>query len=155
MSLRFGITGAKQMAEISKINPNGTPYDLKDATARADIGTLKEQKVFSTEEVDTGEKWIDGKTIYQKVINLSNPPGEWKLIDIEPQYLSREDTVLEARLLHAITSTGGILAKEFCRSDTAKLQMLLSRQTPEKPYQVSIFSNNILQEVTLLVRYTK
>lgn len=33
-----------------------------------DITSLKNSKIYSTEEVDTGQKWINGKTIYRKVI---------------------------------------------------------------------------------------
>ncbi len=56
--------------EISQINPDGNVYDLKDATARADIAQIKAQDVYATEETDTGKKWIDGKTIYRIVKNI-------------------------------------------------------------------------------------
>lgn len=32
------------------------------------INTLNEQRSYSTEEVNTGKKWIDGKPIYRKVL---------------------------------------------------------------------------------------
>ena len=31
------------MADISKINPNGTEYNLKDATARSDISAINDK----------------------------------------------------------------------------------------------------------------
>lgn len=34
------------------------------------INTLNEQRSYSTEEVNTGKKWIDGKPIYRKVVIL-------------------------------------------------------------------------------------
>lgn len=62
--------------EISEINPDGNVYQLKDATARTEIAQIKAQKVYSTEEVDTGKKWIDGKSIYRKVFTgVSVPQG--------------------------------------------------------------------------------
>ena len=36
------------------------------------IETLTSQKVYSTEEKETGEIWIDGKTIYQKTIKITS-----------------------------------------------------------------------------------
>jgi hypothetical protein len=37
------------------------------------INTLNEQRSYSTEEVNTGKKWIDGKDIYSKVIEATLP----------------------------------------------------------------------------------
>lgn len=36
------------------------------------IETLTSQKVYSTEEKETGEIWLDGKTIYQKTITITD-----------------------------------------------------------------------------------
>jgi hypothetical protein len=44
------------------------------------INTLNEERSYSTEEVNTGKKWIDGKPIYRKVVkNLSfgGTVGSW------------------------------------------------------------------------------
>lgn len=30
---------------------------------------------YSTEELDTGKKWIDGKPVYRKVFNITTPSG--------------------------------------------------------------------------------
>lgn len=51
--------------EISEVNPDGNVYQLKDTTARTEIAQIKAQSAYSTEKVDTGRKWIDGKTIYR------------------------------------------------------------------------------------------
>jgi hypothetical protein len=39
------------------------------------INTLNEQRSYSTEEVNTGKKWIDGKPIYRKVLNINGYPA--------------------------------------------------------------------------------
>ena len=49
------------MAEASEIEAGGEVRTIKDATARKSL-------VYSTDETDTGKKWIDGKPIYRKVI---------------------------------------------------------------------------------------
>lgn len=53
---------------------------------------------YSTTEVDTGQKWIDGKTIYSRVIEFSNPislPLSWTkvLSDANNNYLAIENGV--------------------------------------------------------------
>ena len=48
------------MEEIKQVDINGRVYDLQDETARKD-------NVYSTTEIDTGKKWINGKPIYRKV----------------------------------------------------------------------------------------
>lgn len=55
--------------EISEVNPDGNVYQLKDSTARAGLAQIAAQNVYSTTEVDTGKKWIDGKSIYRRVFN--------------------------------------------------------------------------------------
>lgn len=63
------------MADVKIIDIKGSKWNLKDETARAKIETIEgkidKNFTYSTEEVDTGEKWIDGKPIYRKVINIS------------------------------------------------------------------------------------
>ena len=51
--------------KISEVNPDGNVYELKDATARTKIAQIEAQGIYSTSPVDTGKKWIDGKTIYR------------------------------------------------------------------------------------------
>ena len=61
--------------DVSKINPDGTTYDCKDAAARAEIATLQAQGAYSTEEVNTGKRWINNKPIYRKVVNFGTLPN--------------------------------------------------------------------------------
>lgn len=63
------------MADVKIVDIKGNQWNFKDEAARTRIETI-EQKVdknftYSTEEVDTGEKWIDGKPIYRKVLNIN------------------------------------------------------------------------------------
>ena len=37
----------------------------------SDIQSIKDAEVYSTSETNTGKKWIDGKTIYRKVIKTT------------------------------------------------------------------------------------
>lgn len=68
--------------DVSKINIDGNEYNVKDATARAGLAQIAAQNTYSTVEVDTGMKWIDGKDIYRRVFQLtvSAPSGETVVI---------------------------------------------------------------------------
>ena len=52
---------------LSSENLNKLQKDLNDKITNANI--------YSTSETNTGKKWIDGKDIYRKVIELSNIPA--------------------------------------------------------------------------------
>lgn len=57
------------MATIKGFEVSGTIYDNEDTQARESVATLESKNNYSTSEVDTGKKWIDGKTIYRKTIS--------------------------------------------------------------------------------------
>lgn len=61
------------MANIRKIDIKGTQWDIKDEEARSRLKTLEENfssfTVYSETEMNTNQKWIDGKDIYRKVIS--------------------------------------------------------------------------------------
>lgn len=47
-------------------------WSLQESAKNVDFATLKD---YSTSEVDTGVKWIDGSHIYQKTINFGSLPN--------------------------------------------------------------------------------
>ena len=59
---------------LRTFKPDGTPVEVYDAEAltKAEFTVFN---TYSTDEIDTGKKWIDGKTIYQKVVPLGNLPN--------------------------------------------------------------------------------
>lgn len=61
------------MANIRKIDIKGNQWDVKDEEARNLLKTLEENfnsfTVYSETEMNTKQKWIDGKDIYRKVIS--------------------------------------------------------------------------------------
>lgn len=70
--------------EISEVNPDGNVYQLKDSAARAGLAQIAAQNTYSTTEVDTGKKWIDGKTIYRKAGTLANAPAsQLNILDVQ------------------------------------------------------------------------
>ncbi len=52
------------------------------------IFNLKQNLTYSTEEVDTGKTWIDGKKIYRKVLELNLDAGGSNLIDLSSLNIS-------------------------------------------------------------------
>lgn len=63
------------MANVKIVDIKGNRWDIKDENARTRIETIEEKInknfTYSTEEVDTGEKWIDGKPIYRLVFPIN------------------------------------------------------------------------------------
>ena len=68
-------------AEYDALSPaekmNGKMYFITDASGGGGGGGSSEGINYSTEEQDTGIKWIDGKTIYQKTFSFSD--GDYQL----------------------------------------------------------------------------
>ena len=94
--------------EISKINPDGTTYDLKDATARSEIEELKENQNYSTEEIDTGKKWINGKPIYRKSGFIASITGTENYAIDTTITTANVETILDLRC-SAKASSGNLL----------------------------------------------
>lgn len=61
------------MADIKKIDIKGEKWDIKDEVARGRLETLEKNfgyfTMYSETEMNTNQKWIDGKDIYRKVIS--------------------------------------------------------------------------------------
>lgn len=61
------------MADVRKIDIKGAQWDIKDEVARGRLETLEKNfgsfTVYSEVEMNTNQKWIDGKDIYRKVIS--------------------------------------------------------------------------------------
>lgn len=60
------------MADVKIVDIDTSQWNIKDEQARNEIVNLKENfnslTVYSTSEVKTNKKWIDGKDIYRKVM---------------------------------------------------------------------------------------
>lgn len=78
------------MATVNTMEIEGSQYEIEDSTARASIETLttgltavaedvaviKAGAAYSTsEEVFTGQRWVDGKKLYRKVLFYSASPA--------------------------------------------------------------------------------
>lgn len=57
---------------INAINSATIPTNTSDLTNDSNF-LVKTALDYSTTEVDTGAKWIDGKTLYRKVIKITTP----------------------------------------------------------------------------------
>lgn len=65
---------------------------------------INDLNTYSTNEIDTGKVWIDGKKIYRKVIsNFTMPSGTTKIIDstLKNSYI---DTLLSAQGSYTVSS---------------------------------------------------
>ena len=59
------------MENVAKIDIKGNQWNIKDQIARDKVELLEigieNANIYSTEEIDTGKKWINGEPIYRKV----------------------------------------------------------------------------------------
>ena len=62
------------MADVKIIDIDNEQWNIKDQEARNRIAALEKNfnflTTYSTNETLTGEKWIDGKPIYRKVVGV-------------------------------------------------------------------------------------
>ena len=67
------------MQDVKIIDIDNEQWNMKDQEARNKITALKEDfnslTTYSTNETLTGEKWIDGKPIYRKVVDVGTLPN--------------------------------------------------------------------------------
>lgn len=60
------------MADVKIVDIDGSQWSMKDQEARNKIAELEtlisNDNTYSTEEIKTSKKWIDGKPIYRKII---------------------------------------------------------------------------------------
>lgn len=65
-------TGANGVARLNlstgvfTLIPNGWYYKVVVSVRRHTIGVTEGSDIYSTSQIDTGEKWLDGKTIYRR-----------------------------------------------------------------------------------------
>lgn len=93
--------------EISEVNPDGNVYQLKDSTARAEIAQIKAQEVYSATETDTGQRWVDGKTIYRivkPVANITMTGGQWHGL-LNETFVTTIDVVTRCAFLFTYSDT--------------------------------------------------
>lgn len=132
--------------EISEVNPDGNVYQLKDSTARAGLAQIAAQNTYSTTEVDTGKKWIDGKSIYRRVfkktvsyqanvetpiVPLSDVANVESIVNmsITMENTANETTFLPDRqtrvYFHKTSSVNGIIIDDNFPRDNIGFQIIL------------------------------
>lgn len=104
---------------------------------------------YSTVEVDTGVKWIDGKTIYRKTYNIGDATSTKQLIDtlgtdlseIIAYYGSWNYTLSpqnELRPLPHFASSTTMVYPIVDRADNNKLYMIIATQASTKNMKLTI-----------------
>lgn len=141
------------MAEIEKIAIQGTEYDLSDTTARAAVETLdnkiKAQDTYSTEEVDTGRTWINGKKIYSKIFQFTKTVNaEEQLFPIDEMYINN---CIGLNILRASTPT-----LIFNGSYGGSLYYFVGIRPKSKSVQIySSISSEVQIQAVIEILYTK
>lgn len=104
---------------------------------------------YSTEEVDTGVKWVDGKTIYRKTYNIGNATSTKQLIDTLGSELSEVINYFgswnyqlsaqnEYRPLPHFASSSTMVYPIVDRADSNKLYMIIATAASTKDIKLTI-----------------
>lgn len=129
------------MAECSEIEAGGEVRKIKDVTARKPL-------VYSTNETDTGKKWIDGKPIYRKVysVTITEPLSVTEIIMPLDNTLNRNNAKLISYggylepgtsgdsymkgIPYVFRTSGGDYASISCAISLSSLTMIYSNVNP-------------------------
>lgn len=114
--------------EISEINPDGNVYQIKDATARTQIADLAAKGDYSTTEIDTGKKWIDGKTIYRKSGERGGVAANLEVTLDSSLTTSVVDTVVSVSLSEKGTSGNIIFGAGFVPGNVHRVSAIIKSE---------------------------
>lgn len=99
-----------------------TPAYVEPDTVSDMVNTLRTQDSYSTEEVNTGKKWIDGRPIYRFGFTyIGNISANWAPVYSDATFMSNVDLVLSALLVDNTLLKGTYPAPS--RTDNGVLQV--------------------------------
>lgn len=108
------------------------------------LNLYNEQNSYSTSEINTGKKWIDGKPIYRKVMQPSAqftvPANDWITINSAISLPANMDQLLFCEIRHANNYSPWIA---MARYSSGNLQVY-------SPHEIEIYTNG-----TIIIEYTK
>ena len=113
------------MADVKIVDIDGSQWNMKDQEARNKIAELEtlisNNNTYSTEEIKTSKKWIDGKPIYKKIIfgkiteTAQNINHQIENID---SYVKLEPYMVINKMLYPSFNTGNYYFTIFALSKT-------------------------------------
>jgi len=119
------------------------------------LQSLLEADSYSTEEVATGKKWIDGKMIYRKVINIDNPPNNWAAIDLSSLFPNIDKGFL-GKMCRITRQDGTVVCQSsFYYQDGDREQLLLAENANNTRICCFLKSPYTVTNIQFEVNYTK
>lgn len=160
MALKAGYIGIKKsmLGFINNLAGAKIIKTIGDGLLLSDDGTLSTDGTgvinYSTEEQDTGIKWIDGKKIYQKTYNIGNATGTRQLIDTLGSDFSdiidcygswnyQLSTQNEYRPIPHFASSTTMVYPIIDRADNNKLYMIVATAANTKDMKLTILYTKI------------
>lgn len=114
------------------------------------INTLNEERSYSTEEVNTGKKWIDGKPIYRKVVDCGTlPNANYKVV---PHNITNIDTVITSNGISTDGTYNLILPYVDAGTPTNGVQMYI---TTISVYLRTGADRSSYTKTKVIIEYTK
>lgn len=140
------------MADVKIVDIKGNQWNFKDEDARNRIKTIEEKIgknfTYSTEEIDTGKKWINGKKIYRKTFFSANNWTSGTKIGI----ITNIDMVIEIRDI--VCATDNRYSENFGYNNYNAHQVTVGAIDGDVvAIRVGVFASNNPSTVT--IEYTK
>lgn len=133
----------------------GVTYRYNASTATATYSIKPIEPDYSTGEMNTGKKWIDGKPIYRKVFtNLTSPDNNYEtLADISSLHI---ETLITSKgvLLHSV---GKQMAFEgsYVEAISTESYIMLYTSSNDTYFKCGAFNDMANKPLTVIIEYTK
>lgn len=131
--------------------------DIGDGTVTGAVSqiddNLSDLVTYSTNEVDTGKKWVDGKTIYRKVVNIGALPNSTtKKVD---HGVSGIDTIV--KIYGTANSNNNALNLPYVETKTNNVNNIPVYVSKVAPLNITVITEVDFSTYTgvIIIEYTK
>ena len=143
-------------------NDNGTPTNIKTTTfdtlpvgtevdydgETVPSGWTEVESYSTTEEVDTGKIWIDGKKIFRKVFTGTTPNSATGSVNF-----NNEIDTLISEDIYVLSTSNYYVGRGYYESGTAQFSYTINKST--SVYFSTLATSVRNQSFTLIMEYTK
>lgn len=134
---------------LSAENLNKLQNDLQEGIDEIET-KLDKNSIYSTDEVETSEKWIDGKTLYKKTFEILNPALDaWT--NVAHNIDNTEVTFIENGYMHRASDDTYIQIPDFGSGDGIRAKVIVIPQYLQ--YLISGYVG--IDKLVITLKYTK
>lgn len=123
----------------------------------SDIQSIKDDEVYSTNEVKTNKVWIDGKPIYRKVISVNSPSSSGVYRTIANMGSNVVDTLVSATsmILVNYSKTNQVFYNLNIDEGDSNHYCLIAYNKSNGDIQAKVGTEFISKQINIILEYTK